>query len=741
MTGIYEVDHQIPKVIRIDDIIEMVAEHQVGCNRKIIESAYFLSAMGHEFQHRVSGEPYLTHPLFVAWKVASWGLDDVTVAAALLHDVLEDCPDRVTPEMIRKNTNDTVLKFVEALTKIEKSSYHSREEKQAEYYMRMLIHGVTDPRILYIKIADRLHNMETLHHLPREKQIRIARETQDIYVPLAYRLGIWEAYADLSDLAFKYLEPEEFENVMNFIKKNFHNAQHILKSFKTELKKLLEKSGFPSVVVEGRIKRPSSIFRKSRRKNVPYSDIFDLLGFRIITDTPMQCYHILGLVHTSFVPISGEFDDYIARPKPNGYQSLHTAVLYTYKGKQIPVEIQIRTWDMHRTAQYGLAAHLIYKGAVKDSDVLTLRLLENFQKLERKDMKKFIESFKELVDTSKIYVFTPRGDIVELPDGATPVDFAYHIHTNIGDHCYQARVNGRIVPLSYRLKNMDRVEIITRKSQEPNEEWLKFVVTKRARQKIRSYLRKKQQEERKALYEEGRKKLFQWTRKYGIHDLDSIATVLRIHFKEAGIKYTLDANSDLFVLIGKNIIKAEHVHHVLETFKKRQTAHPHELPIPSKKILVDETSQLRVITEKQEKLLIDFRRARCCSPLPGDEIILLIKKGQKPKVHLRTCTSIIQASRHNVIENVIWTPGEREPFNVPIHVRTINQPGAMQEILKVFSRMNFSLTRAKGNTENVGEGFIYVEVPIRDKAMLDMILEKLNQLDIVIEAKRGPMQH
>ncbi|MEF3280562.1 MAG: RelA/SpoT family protein [Elusimicrobiota bacterium] len=470
----------------IEDILKKVRGYSTS-DTTMLELAYEFAKNAHKDQKRASGELYFTHVYEVAIILAELKMDINTISAGLLHDVLEDTS--VTGEALRKEFGDEIYNLVEGVTKIEGLHFSSKDEEQAENWRKMIIATARDIRVIIIKLADRLHNMRTLKYLPVEKQKEIAYETLTLYAPISHRLGIFNIKNELEDLSFEYLYPEEYQDLRSKIDRSYAQREEILKKFKDDVEDILKKSGIEYRIIY-RAKNIYSIYRKMQRQNKPFEEIQDALGIRIITDTVLNCYAILGIIHSNFKPVADSFTDYIAMPKANLYQSLHTTVL-SKNGE--PIEIQIRTEEMHRVAEYGIAAHWKYKHGNAFDEKLNEKLnwarhwIEWLNDIE--SPREFMEIFKTELDVEEIFVFTPKGDVKALRKGSTPVDFAYHIHTDIGEHCVGARVNSKIVRLDYELKSGDVCEIITRKNAAPTKDWLNFVKSPRARSKIKKYLR------------------------------------------------------------------------------------------------------------------------------------------------------------------------------------------------------------------------------------------------------------
>ena len=727
--------------IRIDDIIERLLSYRPDADIDLIRKAFVLSSYAHKNQLRHSGEPYLNHPLAVAYLVASWHLDEISVAAALIHDVIEDAPDLVSTEMLEKTVGKEVLHIVEALTKLERHRFESREERQAEYFIRMLLAATEDPRVLYVKLADRLHNMTTLDVMPRQKQIRIAEETQSIYVPLALRLGVGQAYAELADLCLKYLEPEAYRKIAAFVEANLDTAREVLSAITRELRDEFDSRGIPSAEIHHRIKRPFSIYKKMIRKGVRLEDIMDFIGIRIIVDTVGQCYETLGIIHQKWNYIRDEFDDYIALPKPNKYQSIHTAILYPWKDRLIPVEVQIRTHEMHEIAERGIAAHIIYKGAVPADDPRFISWVKSIQDLreETRSPDEFLQRLQEMMSFDKIYVFTPRGDIVELPRNATPIDFAFHIHTDIGLHCYRARVNGRLVDLGYRLKSGDTVEIITNPQQEPTEEWLRLVVSRRTRHKIRSFLRKKRMQELNRTMERGREILRSILKDFPDWDEKRLLQELKQQQAIGSTDVTrLATLQALYAAVGEGVITEKRLREFLKKWEEQKEASLIRKILKPFSRKTTPSSRL-VISDDHAPLVVEFRRAACCTPLPGEPVILYMPRRatRLPTLHRSDCSRLKELDPARQFTNITWLPGAQEWFIVPLRVITEDRAKMLADILEVFSALHINLQHVKADAIN-GQGHITIVPQLRDAAMLQRVMNQIQKIKGVYEVQRIP---
>src|SRR6188472_1154736 len=500
-------------MVRFEDLLEKVRAYSPDADVELLRKAYVFSAFEHRGQVRHSGEPYLIHPLAVADFLADMKLDAVAIAAGLLHDVVEDT--LTTIERIRELFGPEVAHVVEGVTKISAIPFQSSEERQAENFRKMLLAMVDDIRVILVKLADRLHNMRTLHHLPEERRVKIAQETRDIYAPIANRLGMSKIKNELEELAFKYLEPAAYEALRARLEKRRRATEGMIEELKKTVTAKLAEAQVPVIEIDGRIKRLFSIHQKLKRQKIELDQVYDMVALRIVTESVKDCYGALGIIHQTWSPVPGRIKDFIAMPRPNGYQSLHTSVI---SDQGVPFEVQIRTADMHRTAEEGIAAHWKYKegrvGAGRDEQYFVwLRQLLEWQQ-EVRDPQEFLQNLKIELYPEEVYIFTPKGEVKALPRDATPVDFAYAIHTDVGHQCVGARVNGKMVPLRTRLRNGDIVEVMTTAGHHPSRDWLNFVVTSRARNKIKHYIHA---EEKARSLELGRKVFEKEARRYGLN--------------------------------------------------------------------------------------------------------------------------------------------------------------------------------------------------------------------------------
>lgn len=658
-----------------------------GEDREKVRRAIDFIEERHEHQVRASGEPYIMHPIEVAITLAEMGLDADTVIAALLHDVLEDTP--TTYQELKEKFGQGVADIVQGVTKLGKFEFKDMERQKAENYRKLLLATAKDLRVILVKLADRLHNMKTLGYLRKDKQVRIAKETLEIYVPIANRLGVWKIKTELEDLCFMYLYPAEYERVKNFVGRSKKELEEYLKrSFIPKLKEALRTFNIDAHIMY-RPKHLYGIWQKTVKKGIKLEDVHDVLGVRVILNTPQECYLVLGIIHSTFKPVPGKFDDYISLPKPNLYQSLHTAVIGP-KGRM--VEVQIRTWEMHERAEKGIAAHWAYKEGktLKDNSVYAWlkSLVESIQ--GSKNPQELIENMKMELFSEEVFVFTPKGDLMVLPKGATPVDFAYHIHTDIGNQCAGAKVNGRIVSLNYKLQNGDIVEIITNPSRRPNPEWLKFVVTSKAKNKIKAYLR---QLERERYLQEGRQILDKITYRLEL----SKEAILEKLLQDTGFK----SEEDLLVAVGSGKVSREKIYSLFQ--QKVKEKHKEE--------------------RKEDLLIIDglgsvlHSVGTCCLPIPGEEVYGVITRGKGVVVHSKLCPNLqyIQRNLPEKVIPVVWrVSGGKHPVRIRVVVK--DKVGVLAEITSSISKVGANILEAKTKSTSIGKAFMEFLVEVSNYA-------------------------
>ncbi len=677
----------------LDQILENIHSYHPGADLALVRRAYEFAVKAHEGQMRRSGDPYVTHPVSVASVITELRLDVPSVCAGLLHDAVEDTS--TTVEELTEVFGPEIAFLVDGVTKLGKLPYATREERQAENFRKMLLAMARDIRVILVKFCDRLDNMRTLDHLPVEKQERIATETLQIYSPLAHRLGIQWMKIELEDLCFKYLQPGEYEQIKQAVARTRRDRERYIAETERRIQGEMAQAGV-ACEVSGRAKHLYSIHQKMRRTGMPFEDIHDAIGFRVITKSTRACYEALGVAHSVWQPIPGRFKDYIALPKPNMYQSLHTAVIGP-RGERI--EIQIRTEDMHLVAEQGIAAHWKYKDGEShgvrrdDKKFAWLRQMMESQK-DLDDPTEFIESVKMDLFGDEVYVFTPQGDVKALPKGACPIDYAYSIHSEVGDQCSGARVNGVIVPLRYQLRNGDTVEIITSPTQKPNKDWLKLVKTSRARTKIRHRLRREQRERAQAM---GKDLLEKTLRKYGASyaktakhgDLERVAKELKCHSAE-----------DLLCNVGYGKVTTRQVAEKVVPEDKRGGGGKKGDGIVEEGVgplqqalrkVTRRTGTTGIKVQGEDGVLVRF--ARCCSPLPGDGIVGFITRGRGVTVHTRGCPKALDLDPERRID-VEWDGKASGSHPVAIQVLCADKPGLLAHISQSFSDSGVNITQA-----------------------------------------------
>jgi len=724
-------------MIRIEDIVEKVERNYPQADLNLLRKAYIFSALHHRDQKRANGEPYLIHPLEVANILADMRLDVVSVSTGLLHDVVEDT--LVNLETIQKTFGDEVTLLVDGLTKIANISSKSKEEQQAENVRKMIFAMVKDARMVFIKLADRLHNMRTLEFLKAEKQKRIAQETLDIYAPIAHRLGMGKVRGELEDLSFKYLEPEDYHNLEEQLEKRRLENEEFLAGVTGKIEEKMDEAGIPFVKIEGRVKRLYSIWKKLKKQKITLDQVYDLVAIRIITpdDEIRHCYAALGVVHNIWTPVSHRIKDWIAIPRDNLYRALHTSVIGS---KGHPFEIQLRTEIMHQDAEEGVAAHWKYKEnkrSQEDDEILKrLRaLVESTQ--EAKDSHEFIESLKLELHPKDIYAFTPMGKIIQLPHGATPIDFAYAIHTEVGNKCTGARINGKIVPLRTQLQNGDSVEIMTNPNSHPSRDWLNHVVTTRARNRVRHWVAEQQRAESIDI---GRKIFEKEAYRFNLSGKKLLSEDNK-DFKRIANEYGLGRVEDLLASIGYGKIMPRNViakYLGPEKFTELDTQKESRLKSglrAVKKImrLGDDAIQVSGVDD----LLVT--RARCCNPLRGEPIIGYVSLGKGVVVHTKTCKNVQQlmVNKDRIVE-VEWVGASdgKEAYAVKLLALTENRTGMIAGITGAISDMKTNIRDTRASVGNDERGRIEVTVEVFDVKHLDKVITSIKNIPGVIDVER-----
>lgn len=690
-----------------------------------IKKAYELANKAHEGQTRATGEPYIIHPLAVAYILAELRMDEEGLIAALLHDVVEDT--EYTVEDIKKAFGEEIAFLVDGVTKLSKFHYKDKEDQQTENFRKMFLAMARDTRVVVIKLADRLHNMRTLGVFRREKQERIAKETMEIYAPLAHRLGIYNIKWELEDLCFHYLYPDEYYDLVRQMRQKRKFREEIVNDTMAVLHRHIEESGIEAKVT-GRPKHFYSIYKKMKRDNKDLSQIYDLYAVRVIVDTIPQCYAVLGIVHSLWKPLPNRFKDYIAVPKPNMYQSLHTTVIGT-RGQ--PVEIQIRTWEMHHISEYGVAAHWRYKEGSKggnknfDAKITWLRRLLEWQ--DTSNSKEFMNALKLDVFSDEVFVFTPKGDVINLPKGSIPLDFAYRIHTEVGNRCVGAKVNNKIVPLDTKLKNGDIVSIITSKTGKPSYDWITMVGSTESRAKIRSWFKKENREEnisrgQELLATEIEKAGYKWKDVIGKDRLDKV-----------GIYFNNMSEDDLLASVGFGGLASKSVVLKLIDFYQEEIAVKNVVP----KTLEEDVEKLKItnvksrggngILVKGESGLV-VHLAKCCNPVPGDEIIGYITRLHGVSVHRADCSNAIHFSDKAREISVKWESSITGTFLVNIKVISYDRTALIADILAVFTDMKMIISSANAKVDDNGMAIMKLGIQIKDLNQLDYIMTKIRRI-------------
>ncbi len=711
----------------IEQLIERLKGYHADVDLSLVRKAYEFSAKAHEGQTRRSGEPYLHHPLAVAGVLTSLKTDVVAVVAGLLHDTLEDT--LATLDELEREFGKEVAHLVDGVTKIGKISFRNYEEKQAENFRKMVLSMADDIRVVLIKLADRLHNMRTLEYLNESKRWQIAQETLEIYAPLANRLGIGWIKNELEDLCLKHLKPDVYEMLRVRVAKRDEDRQQYIDEVIRLVKKAMADAGLPGEVY-GRPKHLYGIYQKMEKQSISFEEVYDLTALRIITDTKMNCYALLGVIHSLWRPVPGRFKDYIAIPKSNLYQSLHTTVVGP-KGEH--VEFQIRTEEMHRVAEYGIAAHWRYKeqGRIDERDSKVFSWLRQFVEWHRDlpDNRQFMDSVKLDLFHDVVFVFTPKGMVKELPKGSTPVDFAYAIHTEIGDHCVGAKVNGKIVPLKHQLTSGDTVEILTSPNQTPHKDWLKFVRTSRAKTKIKHWLKA---EEQKRSIEIGRRLLEAEFRRHGLAPAQMLKSEQLLEVaRQAGFETT----DELAAAIGYGrLATAQVVSKLLPV--------PTETEVPAlpggsaaPKTVVEKTEDKGVKVKGARDLLMQL--SRCCNPVPGDRILGYITRGRGLTIHTVDCPNLeaLDYDRDRLVE-VEWDTTETGTHAVKVSVIAVDKTGVLANVSSSIAECQANISRAEVTTREDRKAVLDFVIEISDTAHLGRVLKAIERVDGVITARR-----
>lgn len=713
--------------MREEEFLEKIKVGYAQEQFKKIEKAYIFAKKAHQGQLRESGEEYIVHPLAVAAILAELNLDSATIIAALLHDVLEDTP--VTAEEMKKEFGQEVWSLVNGVTKLDKLKFKTKEEEQAENLRKMFLAMANDIRVIIIKLADRLNNIRTLKYLPIERQMAMAKETMDIYAPLAGRLGISNMKCELEDTCMQYLYPKEYQELAQEIAVKKAKREAGVQKITNELNEKLLELGVNGEVY-GRPKHFYSIFKKMTKGNKTIDQIYDLIAIRVLVDTVKDCYAVLGAVHTMWRPIPGRFKDYIAMPKQNMYQSLHTTVLPDFGGT--PFEIQIRTYEMHKVAEYGIAAHWKYKegktGAVlsnMESKMSWLREVMDLQG-EMKDSSEFLQTLKLDLFTDEVFVFTPKGDVFALPLGANGIDFAYHVHSQIGNKCIGVKVNNKIVPLTAPLQNGDIVEVMTSGSAKgPSRDWLKMATTSSAKAKIRQFFKREMKEENikrgKEILEKEAKR-----RGYALSDL----------LRPEWLEYTLQRNTlssldDMYAAVGYGGITANHILvRLIDLLKKDMAKNKPEL---KETHTAKSSSAGGVLIKGYDDILL--RLSHCCNPVPGDRIIGYISRGRGVSIHRADCPNMRNVETERIIE-ASWPEKINQSFVASLQITAGNKPGILAMVTSLISSQHIAITNIMARVDKGESAIINISVEIRNLEDLDSVMKNIRKLEGVKDVFR-----
>ena len=717
------------EALPLDQMLARVQKYNPGEGYQLVEKAYRFAEQAHAGQTRRSGEPYFIHPCFVASILTELMIDPPTIAAGLLHDTVEDC-DNVTLEIIEKEFGKEVAQLVDGVTKLNKLNLANREEAQAENLRKMILAMSKDIRVVLIKLADRLHNMRTLKFQSPDRRAAIARETLDIYAPLAHRLGVYAIKQELEDLSLRYIDPAGYQNIVEKVGMKRAERQQSIRTIIAELSAKLDEIHL-HYDIDGRPKHFYSIYRKMVLQNKPFEQIYDLIAVRVLVDNLTDCYMVLGIVHNLWNQMPGRFKDYISVPKANMYQSLHTTVVGG-RSCPFPFEVQIRTWEMHRVAEYGIAAHWRYKeggGAANDLDskLYWVRQILDWQK-DTRDSREFVDTLKTDLFSEEVFLFTPKGDVISMPKGATPLDFAYRIHSGVGNRCTGAKVNGRIVPLDTELQTGDRVDIITSSSSKgPSSDWLRICKTPQAKAKIRQYLKRELRDENIAM---GRSMVERECRHHNM----ALNDLLKPEYYEGMLrKYGHQELDDLFAAVGYGALTSVYV-----AARLLEEHHAHEPVQPVKPLEPPRTVKQRInngIILEGIDVDIQVRFGRCCSPVPGDDIVGYITRGRGVTVHKADCVNAINGEEERRC-SVAWASADVGTFCSSIKIVCYDHLGLLGEISMAISGMGVPIRNSSSSTDKNGFATIRLVLEVRSRAQMDSIIRTLQNRSDVMDVNR-----
>ena len=724
------------QMLTAEQVIDKTRAYLNDENVELVKRAYEYARHAHREQYRKSGEPYIIHPIQVAGILADLEMDPATVAAGFLHDVVEDTS--VTLKDLESVFNEEVAMLVDGVTKLGKIKYKSHEEQQAENHRKMFVAMAQDIRVILIKLADRLHNMRTLKHLPVEKQRRIANETLEIFAPLAHRLGISKIKWELEDIALRYLNPQQYYRIVNLMKKKRAEREQYLDDVIAEVRGRLGEVSIKADI-SGRPKHIYSIYRKMVLQNKQFSEIYDLLAVRIVVNSIKDCYAVLGIIHTCWKPMPGRFKDYIAMPKPNMYQSLHTTVIGP---KGDPLEVQIRTVEMHRIAEFGVAAHWAYKEGktLEDANefeekMTWFREILEFQN-DIANAEEFMESLKIDLFSDMVFIFTPKGDVIELPAGSVPIDFAYRIHSEIGNKTIGAKVNGKMVTLDYKLKTGDIIEILTSKhSYGPSQDWLKLAQTSQAKNKIRAFFKKQRREEN---IDKGRELV---EREIRLMEFDIKEILTPENLKKVAEKFNFTNEDDMYAAVGYNGVTALQVaNRLTEKWRKKrdqeQAANIANKISDLKAFPSSKKRESGVRVSGIDNLLI--RLSKCCNPVPGDEIVGFITKGRGVSVHRADCTNIETTEAQSRLIPVEWetTLNDRKEYNVDIEITGYDRRGLLNSVLQAVNEAKTNISAVSGKTDRNKMATINMTIMIHNVSHLQKVVERIKQIPDIYSVRR-----
>lgn len=727
------------QVLTAEQVIEKAEGYLSDDHIAFVKKAYLFAEESHKEQYRKSGEPYIIHPIQVAGILIDLEMDPSTIAGGFLHDVVEDT--NVTLEDIKEAFNEEVAMLVDGVTKLGKIKYKSQEEQQAENHRKMFVAMAQDIRVILIKLADRLHNMRTLKHLPQEKQRRISNETLEIFAPLAHRLGISKIKWELEDTALRYLNPQQYYRIVNLMKKKRAEREQYLDEVVNEVKNRVQEVNIKADF-SGRPKHIYSIYRKMVLQNKQFNEIYDLLAVRILVNSIKDCYAVLGIIHTCWKPMPGRFKDYIAMPKPNMYQSLHTTVIGP---KGDPLEVQIRTFEMHEIAEYGIAAHWAYKEgkditeqASFDKKMSWFREILEFQN-DSTDAEEFMESLKIDLFSDMVFVFTPKGDVIELPSGSVPIDFSYRIHSEIGNKTIGAKVNGKMVTLDHKLRTGDIVEILTSKhSYGPSQDWIKLAQTSQAKNKIRQFFKKQRREEN---VEKGRELVEKEIRNM---EFDVKEVMTPENLKKVADKFNFSNDEDMYAAVGYNGITALQVANRLTEKERKQRDQEEQVKIVQDvsdappKPLQGRKRDSGVRVKGIDNLLV--RLSKCCNPVPGDSIVGFITKGRGVSVHRDDCPNVLTPEAQERLIPVEWEHEaermQRKEYNVEIEILGYDRRGLLNEVLQAVNEAKTNISSVSGKSDRNKVATINMSIFIQNINHLHKVVERIKQIRDIYSVRR-----